>query len=348
MKGKVIGGTTNADSYVQKVDPKGDTLYIGGNFTNTGYDASNLASVTTSNDIPDINFPNTDGIIYSIVSDGSGGWYVGGSFNNIGGVARQKLAHVKSDLTIDANPNVTINSDVRAIVKSGTTLYIAGHFTQISSTTRNYLAAINGNTSALISWDPNANNQVYTLVLRDTTFYAGGAFTTIGGKARYYISPISKNTGKALPGLSDVDSYVQKISNKGDTLIIGGNFTNVGYTQPYLASFTTSSDKPDRSFPTTNGEVRAIISDGAGGYFCRRLFHTNRWDQPTLSREIKFLETSCYGLYSDNKRYSLYNGTAGNNTLYRRNIYSNRWCNTPVYLCHIQRGAVQINPGQQI
>jgi hypothetical protein len=94
-KGKVIGGITNTNSYVQTIDQKGDTLFMGGNFTVTGYDAPNLASVSTTIDYPDINFPSADGVIYSVVPDGSGGWYVGGSFNNIGGVARQKLAHIK-------------------------------------------------------------------------------------------------------------------------------------------------------------------------------------------------------------------------------------------------------------
>jgi hypothetical protein len=78
-KGKVVGGLANADSYIQKIHPKGDTLYIGGNFTNVGFDAQYLASVSTTSDAPDINFPNTDGTVYVTVPDGSGGWYVGGS-----------------------------------------------------------------------------------------------------------------------------------------------------------------------------------------------------------------------------------------------------------------------------
>jgi hypothetical protein len=85
-----------------------------------------------------------------------------------------------------------------------------------------------------------------------------------------------KIPGAALPGLTDADNYVHKITDKGDTLLIGGQFTNVGYTQPYLAALSTSSDKPDRGFPTTNGAVNEIISDGAGG-LCRRFIHGNRW-----------------------------------------------------------------------
>jgi hypothetical protein len=43
--------------------------------------------------------------------------------------------------------------------------------------------------------------------------------------------------------------------------------------------------KPDRDFPTTNGEIDAIISDGAGGYFVGGSFtQINGVNQPYLAK----------------------------------------------------------------
>ncbi len=267
IKGKVVGGLTNTNSYVQKVLAKGDSVFIGGNFTKTGFDNPYLAAITTTTDVPDVDFPRTDGTVYCIIPDGSGGWYVGGNFSTIGGVSRQNLAHVKSNKSIDANPSVTFNGEVRTIVKSGSNLHIGGTFTTVGGNNRQYLAAVNSTNSNVTSWNPSANNAVYTLVLKDTLFYAGGAFTAVGNKARYYLASIGKSGGKTYSGIMDANSYVQKISVMGDSLVLAGNFTSLAYTQPSLAAFTPSLDIPDRNFASTNGEVKTIISDGAGGYF---------------------------------------------------------------------------------
>lgn len=48
---------------------------------------------------------------------------------------------------------------------------------------------------------------------------------------------------------------------------IGGAFTKIGYAPSYLAKTTTTNAYPDAKFPSLNGEVGAIISDGNGGWY---------------------------------------------------------------------------------
>ena len=61
-------GTVNA------VVVSGNTIYIGGEFTYVGPNTGAGAAIDTSTGAPDLAFPNVNGVIYAVVSDGSGGW----------------------------------------------------------------------------------------------------------------------------------------------------------------------------------------------------------------------------------------------------------------------------------
>jgi hypothetical protein len=175
------------DGAVWSILPAGNVTYIGGSFTYVGPHTGCGAPVDTSSGSPLEPYPQVEGVIYTTVADGSGGWFIGGSFTRVGGVARNRLAHILSDGSVsDFNPD--LNSAVYALALSGSTLYVGGSFTTIQGSsggpyTRNRLAAIDTATSNPTGFDPDLNGGVSALALSGTTLYAGGDFTTIQGSS---------------------------------------------------------------------------------------------------------------------------------------------------------------------
>ncbi len=54
---------------------------------------------------------------------------------------------------------------------------------------------------------------------------------------------------------------------RGNTMYLGGDFGYVGYPSGSLARFDTTNGVVDRNFPRVAGEVKAVVSDGQGGWY---------------------------------------------------------------------------------
>jgi hypothetical protein len=46
-------------------------------------------------------FPKVEGIIYSAVTDGKGGWFIAGEFTSVQNISQPYLAHIFADGTLD-------------------------------------------------------------------------------------------------------------------------------------------------------------------------------------------------------------------------------------------------------
>src|SRR5437879_673224 len=90
----VTNGTVNAAVV------SGNTLYIGGEFTQVGPATGGGVAIDEASGAPLVVSPSVTGIVLAVVPDGSGGWYIGGDFRAVGGVSRQNLAHVLSNNTV--------------------------------------------------------------------------------------------------------------------------------------------------------------------------------------------------------------------------------------------------------
>src|SRR5690349_15496495 len=108
--------STNGDVFA--VYKSGSSYFIGGNFSYVGLKTGYNTHITGTNDYPDMDFPAaTNGQVYSIIPDGSGGWYVGGYFTYIAGVNKNYIAHILSNKTVDAGFTASCNYAVLAIAK---------------------------------------------------------------------------------------------------------------------------------------------------------------------------------------------------------------------------------------
>jgi hypothetical protein len=74
------------------------------------------------------------------------------------------------------------------------------------------------------------------------------------------------------PNVSNRDAWitngaVYSMVNDADKLYLGGNFTYVGPNAPYGVGLNSVTGEPNVSFAKPNKVVRAVVPDGAGGWF---------------------------------------------------------------------------------
>src|SRR5437870_1840279 len=97
-----------ANGQVNAIVRSGDTIYIGGSFSQVGPRTGGGAAIDAGSAQADLSLPEVAyGGINAVAPDGAGGWYVGGSFLVAGGITRNRIAHIRADKTLDPafNPN---------------------------------------------------------------------------------------------------------------------------------------------------------------------------------------------------------------------------------------------------
>ena len=251
---------------VQTIVKDGNTLYLGGSFSQAGYRALRGAVVSPTNDFPAPNFPDANGTINSVLADGAGGWYVGGTFSMLGQVSVNRLAHILPDMTVDPAFRPEPNNAVYAMQMEGAQLYVGGAFTNIGGSALNRLAMIDAATGLAGSWNPNANQNVNGLLIDGGVVYVTGNFTLMGTTEVSYIAKLDKATGNVLR-FTTVDGVPTLVRKNANTLYFGGSFIGGGYQTNRLAGYTGSSDVPDFDFPRADGAITAVLPDGAGGWY---------------------------------------------------------------------------------
>lgn len=151
------------DGRVLSVVQVGNTIILGGQFTETRNDASTIvirrsnlvAFDATTRQISTTFAPNPNGPVNVVLPTGDGSTiYVGGSFTSIGGQARQNLARVRvSDGAVVTGFNAgTVAGKVKDLRLSNGRLWVAGSFTHIANTPQAALATLNPTTGAFSTY----------------------------------------------------------------------------------------------------------------------------------------------------------------------------------------------------
>jgi hypothetical protein len=167
---------------INSLEIYGNNLYIGGNFTNIGKYIGNAFLLNTSNNQVQEFIDKINGIVWTAIPDGNGGWYIGGDFNSVGNCNVGKLAHILANGRVNCNFDLKIDDTVFALYKYGNVLFIGGAFETILDRNLKYLAAINLNNRRILeSFKFAPDDYVFTLALNTTTnvLYLGGQFTNI-------------------------------------------------------------------------------------------------------------------------------------------------------------------------
>lgn len=260
-----------ANGEVRAMVESGNTLYLGGDFTEVGPSTGAGVPIDAATGAVPSGFPKVAGYVNTVVPDGSGGWFIGGEFNSVGGVPRSNLAHVLADHSVSAwNPGA--DRRVNDLLLMGGRLYIAGFFNTVAGQTRNGVAAVHATTGQLAPWNPNANTEVNGLATRGSTIYACGRFVTIGGQARNRIAELDTTAGLATAWNPNASGDLTTIAASGSVIYVAGTIGQIGgQTRPYVGAVDAVTRLATAWNPRPNGAVYAIAPSGGvvylGGLF---------------------------------------------------------------------------------
>lgn len=194
--------------------------------------------VDAATGLPAVNFPVvTDGTVYSVIPDGSGGWFIGGSFTSVGGVNRNAVARINSDGTLNEtwDANVGEGGVVYALAIGGTggvRLYLGGSFSTVGGASRNNIAGVNVASGSLDTWylGSGATGTIYAITLSfANNVVLGGDFSYTVGASTYVNLIQINNTGSIatqVGALVPVNGSVRTLAwGSQQRLAVGGDFT---------------------------------------------------------------------------------------------------------------------------
>ncbi len=259
-----VNGGSSAGT-VRAVATAGNTLYIGGTFTEVNFPCGNAAFLDGTTGDADRFFPKFDDRVLDIISDNNGGWYVGGMFTHTQGYPIKYLAHINANHTVDTSFNLSVNSFVNALALLDSTLYIGGVFDSIKVTKHKYIGAINVNSQQVTSWDPNVDNIVTAIAVVGNAVYIGGYFNSIGGQSHMVLALLDRATG--IPDTSfqfgtggpSGTSHAERFISSNGKLYVGGIFSTIdNYSRYNLCAINIATKLVDPTWNPGNINVNAI------------------------------------------------------------------------------------------
>lgn len=274
----------------------GDTLYVGGIFTDIGGQKRNaLAAIDLRTRTVTAWAPQAVPVSYQPVTISQmqlrgTTLYACGVFQSLGGHVVSGDGGVgavdtRSGLATNWDPRP--NGGVGYLGMSDDAIYVGGGFTSIGPewVWRNGLAALDLTTGRATSWDPHPD-EAYVLSLATTgnTVYVGGSFSVLSGQPRANLAAFDARDGTLTPWNPAPNGGVTDLVADGSTIYAGGQFTAIG-GQPrrYLAAVDSATGAGTSWDPDPDDIVQAIAVHGstvyAGGWFA----HMRGWPRKTLA-----------------------------------------------------------------
>ena len=267
--------TSSVNSTVQDILVQDSSVYLAGNFSQAGYYSPYGSLLAVDDDYPDRVFPQFNGAVNALISDGNGGYYAGGSFTQVAGQSRPYLVHLLPDFSVDPAFTPGPNSTVETLLLMGPFLFVGGSFTQIGGQAQGYVARLDlSQNGTAAGWSPVLNGVVYALHPHSNPAYVyiGGNFTLINEQRQQYVATLDMSTGSNIQ-MPSANSTVLSIADYpsiagGPGLAyLGGNFSATGFYAPFGALLPGGDIRPDLGWPTFNGGIEVILPDGNGGWY---------------------------------------------------------------------------------
>lgn len=253
----------DTDGEVLALRVKGDTLLIGGHFTEVNGSArSNFAAWSISNEALLAWSPNFSARVRTMATAGNT-LFVGGNFDEVNGQTRNRLAafDLQGGATLMAFAPA-VSSDVLALHVHDDELFVGGFFTSINSVNRGRIASFNLQTLTMTPWNPSANNSVTDITTASGQLFVAGTFSSIGGATRHKFAaiPLGSNSPNSLSfGYSQNWHEVNALETDGVHLLIGGRFGTFNNGHYRVVNTETNQTL---SLPLANDRVRCIARSG--------------------------------------------------------------------------------------
>jgi hypothetical protein len=230
--------TWGTNGLVYAILPVGNTIYVGGKFTEVGPDGTgtprvNLAAFDATTGEATAWNPVTNKSVYALeVSDDGSTIYAGGSFTRVGGLVRNKMAAIDA-VTGAVLPGFMAHTDgpVWELLLRGTRLYVGGDFTTISLEAQYLLAAVDPATGSLdSSWRPvlegpsEGKPRVRALALSvdSSLLYFGGTFIGVNGETRLEAAAVDAETAELDPWDPGLNYKVMDLVVTEKRVFVGG------------------------------------------------------------------------------------------------------------------------------
>jgi hypothetical protein len=266
----------------------GNTLYMGGTFTELALATGGGVPLSPANGFPAGPYPRVLGTVRVAIPDGAGGWFIGGDFTSVGGLERFNLAHTLADGSVAPwapNPNGT----VWTLVSSGGRVYAGGEFTWIGMRWRDRLAALDPVTGVATSWNPGPDGVVRSMALSGSTLYVGGEFGFIAGASRLRLAAFDAGTGALATWDPRANGTVWVLALAGDTLLAGGSFNSVGGSpRQCIAALDLTSGGATSWDPHAGSTVYALAVVGGTVYAGGEFYSMGGQTRPNLAAVDRF------------------------------------------------------------
>jgi len=229
-----VADTFGAFGTVRAMAVNGQTLYLGGNFTQVGaLPRTNLAAVEmTTGQVTDWN-PGANGAVSTLALGGTR-VYVGGGLNGgftvVANQSRTNLAAIDFDGII-APWDPAVSGRVEAMLVAGNTIYVGGSFNAIGGIPRTSLAAVDAQTGGVTSFSPAFQAAarawyVYGLAFKDgALFTAGFGVPSLAQPWFPYLASWNPTNSTAnwemAPGGTASGAVSWGLASPGDTLYAG-------------------------------------------------------------------------------------------------------------------------------
>ncbi|WP_425268690.1 hypothetical protein [Leptospira brenneri] len=251
----------------------GDSLYVGGIFSDWGGDTSQkfLVRLNRYTGALDTSFTSgADNLVSDLETDGDS-LYVCGEFANIGGVTKRALAKISpsNGSNISSFNNPVISSGTCLDLHYGTyangssILYAVGDF--VSTYTRAMAFYPDGTP---ITWNPAPNDKVNSIQQYNNTIYLGGDFTTInGGTSASNLVSVNNSNGTAITTnynviASATGNSVATLQIIENTLYVTGDFSSI---KSVPRNYAAALSLPDESVTAFDPAYDSNISNPGSG-----------------------------------------------------------------------------------
>jgi hypothetical protein len=286
--------TASFNDVVHVVLHAGDTIYVGGAFTQATDSSGthvrrHVAAVDATTGRVLAWSPDTDGTVWSMAVVGSA-VYLGGAFSAVDGATRQRLAKVSATTGAVAGDFAhRVGGTVYAMTVHGGGLYVGGSFSRVDGQSRSRLAKFDlANETLVPGWAPRPNRTVLALAGSDGRIFVGGRFDSLNGRSGSgFLAAVDARTGEVATGFDPSIRYsVQDLALTDEAVYAAADGPG-GHLRAFDLRGTDVWDL------AADGGVRsvAVLDDVLyfGGHFdnvCRsaRIGATGGCDAGTLSR----------------------------------------------------------------
>jgi trimeric autotransporter adhesin len=213
---------------------KGDTLFVGGDFTHVGPFTGGLLPVEATTGASTPSFGIIDGDVNVVISDGVGGWYVGGSARidtmNWCNLPVAFVRHILPDRSVDPSVQVdgALYTEVTDLALWNDQLLIAGRVDTLNGVPFENLVRMDTATATLSAFPNNPNGIIQDLEVVGDVLYMAGNFNLLGNQTRTSLAAIDLTDGSVHPWQPEVEGAAHCFVASGNVMHIAGEFVASG------------------------------------------------------------------------------------------------------------------------